>query len=1219
MKYSFRFLLLLVFALTMWISSAKAQEDIGLQTVKLGSPVAVAGGFMTYSIFVVNDSGVSCADVPFFNTFCDVTIVDTPPAGFIYSDVDIDATHYSLFNPPVAVPCATVLGEIVCDVGDFLPGDYVALNIPGSADGGLTVGTILTNDAEAFASGLILGFPFMTDPVADSFDTEIVAITPEADLTIFKTDVPDPVISGEIITYTLAIFNGGPNPVNGVNVLDVLPPGTTLVPPLPGPCAPGPMNTVTCNFPGVIPPGEVRRFDIAVQAPILLPGDDPISILNIAAVQSAAPDPSPANNSVAEATTVVPPPLNQTLSDLIVTKTSPETVIQGEQFFYTVNIFNEGPDTADNVRFRDAPFMNTVIDIPGILSTQPVSCVALPAVPNFRCDLQNPLPAGQSVTLIIPATYTGPLPIDPLPIFNAANVILGPSNLPDTVQVDPEPLNNTDIRVTNVVAPPPVLTTSDLVVTKSMPDVVIQNEGFGVFIEVANTGPDTAQNVQLRDLLPPGLTITGVLPSGCSIVPGVPPARDEIQCALGDIVNGETVRLGFRAVYDGVVPALPLSVPFFNLATVDFGPVGELVQIDPETADNTFVEVSRAIEPPSNINLVDLFLVKTDSPDPVVVEEELTYNLNIYNFGPNDAVGVVVTDTLPMTVTNINVPGYCAVNLNVVTCQLPNPIPANGGLAIVPITVDAPSDQGMILNAAQTFADPFALLESDNAIQIDFAPSNNTDSEKTTVVPVPPPVSDLLITKSDTPDPVIEDDYLTYTIFVKNTGPDPAYGVLVSDWLSQLGLDLTDVTFQNTPNVLDCVQNPDFPIFDEPYKVECEIPFLGVEESATITIKVKTLPLPNGFEFLNIFNLAKVQSLGDVINPASADPNMLNNVVVESTLIGPFVPIADVFVIKSDSPDPVIVDRTLTYVLFASNAGPDPATDVVIVDTLPDTVDFVSAVPNQGSCNYNAGMHTVVCSLGNLDVGAFTEVRLEVTPRVLGTILNVAQISADEHDPKSSNNISPQTTTVIGQNVEPPDGPGEPNGNDLFALKFVSPNPAAVGDEVLFTIIVGNNGEFAEGATLVDDLPPGLTFISATVSTGDTCELVNGDVRCEIGSIPPLGQGETVVVEVLVRADQTGSLPNIAFLDDVSNDPNSTNNVSIVTVNIVPAGDTPQPTQTPDNPTGGGNTGGDSGSDNSNGCTVAAGTVNTGNSAVNIALLLLPLLVFGVRRYKNKK
>jgi uncharacterized repeat protein (TIGR01451 family) len=48
---------------------------------------------------------------------------------------------------------------------------------------------------------------------------------------------------------------------------------------------------------------------------------------------------------------------------------------------------------------------------------------------------------------------------------------------------------------------------------------------------------------------------------------------------------------------------------------------------------------------------LDLGILKTDEPDPVMVHTNLTYTLVISNTGPDAAPGVVMTDTLPASVT----------------------------------------------------------------------------------------------------------------------------------------------------------------------------------------------------------------------------------------------------------------------------------------------------------------------------------------------------------------------------------------------------------------------------------------------------------------------------------------------------------------------------------------------------------------------------------------
>ncbi|MBI3459898.1 DUF11 domain-containing protein, partial [Candidatus Acetothermia bacterium] len=74
-----------------------------------------------------------------------------------------------------------------------------------------------------------------------------------------------------------------------------------------------------------------------------------------------------------------------------------------------------------------------------------------------------------------------------------------------------------------------------------------------------------------------------------------------------------------------------------------------------------------------NTCLTDLAVTKTDSPDPVIAGNNLTYTLTVTNNGPDNAGGVTVTDTLPGGVTFISaVPsqGSCSQSAGVVTCSL---------------------------------------------------------------------------------------------------------------------------------------------------------------------------------------------------------------------------------------------------------------------------------------------------------------------------------------------------------------------------------------------------------------------------------------------------------------------------------------------------------------------------------------------------------------------
>src|SRR4029078_6399137 len=50
-----------------------------------------------------------------------------------------------------------------------------------------------------------------------------LGVTTHADLSISKVDSPDPVLAGNLLTYTLTVHNGGPSDAQAVSVSDVLP------------------------------------------------------------------------------------------------------------------------------------------------------------------------------------------------------------------------------------------------------------------------------------------------------------------------------------------------------------------------------------------------------------------------------------------------------------------------------------------------------------------------------------------------------------------------------------------------------------------------------------------------------------------------------------------------------------------------------------------------------------------------------------------------------------------------------------------------------------------------------------------------------------------------------------------------------------------------------------------------------------------------------------
>ena len=152
---------------------------------------------------------------------------------------------------------------------------------------------------------------------------------------------------------------------------------------------------------------------------------------------------------------------------------------------------------------------------------------------------------------------------------------------------------------------------------------------------------------------------------------------------------------------------------------------------------------------------------------------------------------------------------------------------------------------------------------------------------------------------------------------------------------------------------------------------------------------------------------------------------------------------ADLAVTMTDTPDPVVVGKPLSYAATITNNGPNAATGVSLTDSLPSSVTFVSAVPSQGTCG--AGP-PVTCALGTIASGGSATVTIVVTPATPGALSNTVSVAASETDPDLTNNTATAATTVVGR----PD-------LVVTALSF-SPPTTAPGGLLVVTVTTQNQG-----------------------------------------------------------------------------------------------------------------------------------------------------------------
>ena len=305
-----------------------------LVTIKQGPAQLVPGGTGTYEITVSN-SGPSTA--------LDVALVDQLPAGIVVDQV----------VPSVGTCAPVVVGQpLTCQLGDISPDDPAEVDISYTVDSAFP-DPQLVNTASASS--------VTPDPVPSNNQSVFTSSTgAQADLIISKLQTPIPPVAGGVVSWDLRADNSGPSAAVGVVITDTLPAGLTDIS-VPAGCTLD-VLTVTCPV-GTLDSGDTSAtFTIAATVPLTMA--DGTLITNTAAVTSTTPDPSPSNNTRTVASHVV------TRADLVVVKsTSPALPAGAGQPTFTIDVSNNGPSIARNVRLVDVLPFDAIIELvePAIL------------------------------------------------------------------------------------------------------------------------------------------------------------------------------------------------------------------------------------------------------------------------------------------------------------------------------------------------------------------------------------------------------------------------------------------------------------------------------------------------------------------------------------------------------------------------------------------------------------------------------------------------------------------------------------------------------------------------------------------------------------------------------------------------------------------------------------------------------------------------------------
>jgi len=397
--------------------------------------------------------------------------------------------------------------------------------------------------------------------------------------------------------------------------------------------------------------------------------------------------------------------------------------VAGESVTWTITVDNAGPSDALAVSVADSVPTN----LTGVVvSSSQGDCT------SFDCVLGT-VPADGSATV----TVTGELPADTPPgtIENTA------TTTSSTFDDDP-----TDDVST---ASDPTVTSADLSIVKAGPTSDVQiGRAVSWTISVSNAGPSDAQGVVVTDTLPSELD-----PASIEIVDGgLDCSLDgiEVSCTTGTIADGESVSITINAVLRADVTSLELR----NEASVQSDTPDPDVTNDSSTAVNGITDV-------------DLSIDKTASSADVGFGDDVTFTITVTNDGTSTATPVTVTDSVPgglVVKSADSTDGTCAIDGNDVTCSGIDVAP-NGGTVEITVVAEA-TGNGVVTNTADLVCG--CLLSPVTSEPAEVAIERNAD---------------LNVSKEADARNVEPGVPITYTIIVRNDGPDPAPGVAVTDRL----------------------------------------------------------------------------------------------------------------------------------------------------------------------------------------------------------------------------------------------------------------------------------------------------------------------------------------------------------------------------------------------------------------------------------------------------
>lgn len=511
---------------------------------------------------------------------------------------------------------------------------------------------------------------------------------------------------------------------------------------------------------------------------------------------------------------------------------------------------------------------------------------------------------------------------------------------------------------------------------------------------------------------------------------------------------------------------------------------------------------------------VDLVVTTSDSPDPVVVNQQVQYTINVGNLGAGTATAVVADVFFSPTLTYVPqaTPGWTCILDGGVGCSLDTGVIAGGG--------NAPALQ--LRFAAPSSPQSVQISASASSAITDINPSNNTSVQGTQVIAG---TADLNLAVSGSTSSATVGSPVSFTLNVSNAGPGNATSLQVNGTLTGA---FTFSSFGVSPS-WSCSHSTG--------AIGCT--YIGGAPSGTLPSGVNAAPIVvNGIAgpATGAAQLS-ASAISATTDPTPASASASINVTAPVVAV-------DLGLTKSViGAQPIARGQPFTFRLVASNssASTQTASGIQVTDTLPAGI----ALQSFSGAGWNCTGAVSCTYLPTLGIGQ-TSVPLDLlvvynsaVPPGGAQVTNIAQVSAAEPDPSPSNN----TASAIANLRASAD----------LGVQWTGPSTVAPGASFNVDLSASNAGPDA-GADVT---------VSATISSGFAIDVVNGGVgwsclasgqsiTCQRPALSA-GVGSVVSLGLTAPATPGGPFVQSALISGSSFDATSSNNAASLPITVAAA------------------------------------------------------------------